>query len=245
MEKHTDIAAIERATLAAVPPEAQEERAGWLLAYDGGTVGRSHSGVPLAHDETTAAAWPQVVAAYRAHGRRPVLRLPAVPAFEAQHAALQAQGLAPTQPTLVKTTALSQFHVYRPREDVRLADAPSAAWSQVFLGEGFDPVDGASRLAILGRARNSLFASIESGGQVVAVGSASLAHGWCGIHGMRTLPAWRGQGLASGILAALAQAARARGLERAFLQVEAANAGAQALYRQAGFETRWRYHYWR
>ena len=80
---------------------------------------------------------------------------------------------------------------------------------------------------------------------MVAVGSASLAHGWCGLHGMRTLSAWRGQGLASAILAALGEVARARGLQRVFLQVEAANTGAQALYRQAGFATRWRYHYWR
>ena len=245
MEKDTDIAAIERATLAAVPPEAQEERFGWLLAYDGGTVGRSHSGVPLAHDEATAAAWPQVVAAYRERGRRPVLRLPAVRAFEAQHAALQAQGFAPTQPTLVQTTELARFHVYSPHADVHLAEAPSPAWSQVFLGEGFDPGDGASRRAILGRARSSVFASIEVEGRVVAVGCASLAPAWCGIHGMRTLPAWRGRGLASGILAALAQVARARGLGRAFLQVEAANAGAQALYRRAGFATAWGYQYWR
>lgn len=245
MEKDTDIEAIERATLAAVPPEAQETLAGWLLAYDSGTVGRAHSGVPLAHDEATAAAWPQAVAAYRARGLRPVLRLPEVPVFERHHAALQAAGFTPTQPTLVQATDLARFSVYPSRADVLLADTPSTAWRQVFLGEGFDPVDGASRLTILARARSSVFASIERDGQVVAVGSASLAHGWCGIHGMRSLPAWRGQGLASAILAALGQAAQARGLARAFLQVEAGNTGAQALYRRAGFATAWGYQYWK
>ena len=53
-----------------------------------------------------------------------------------------------------------------------------------------------------------------------------------------------GQGLARQILSALGREARRRGLERAFLQVEAANTGARALYRRAGFQSAWDYAYW-
>lgn len=35
------------------------------------------------------------------------------------------------------------------------------------------------------------------------------------------------------------------GMARVFLQVEAGNTAAQALYRRAGFETAWSYVYWR
>jgi hypothetical protein len=46
--KH-DVENIERATLAAVSPEAVLELSGWLLAFDTGTVGRAKSAVPMLH----------------------------------------------------------------------------------------------------------------------------------------------------------------------------------------------------
>ena len=61
---------------------------------------------------------------------------------------------------------------------------------------------------------------------------------------MRTDKAQRGRGLAGRVLAGFAQAALARGVERVFLQVDAHNPSALALYRRAGFETQWTYSYW-
>ena len=46
------------------------------------------------------------------------------------------------------------------------------------------------------------------------------------------------------MLAGLAAEALARGVDRAFLQVEEKNTPARALYRRAGFEQAWRYFYW-
>lgn len=45
----SDIEAIERATIAAVSPEAFEELEGWILPFDSGTVSRARSAVPLHH----------------------------------------------------------------------------------------------------------------------------------------------------------------------------------------------------
>jgi N-acetylglutamate synthase len=123
--------------------------------------------------------------------------------------------------------------------------APDAAWAALFMGEGFDPVDGASRVAALARAPGSLYASVREGGHTVAAGAAAFSHGWVSVHGMRTAPAWRGRGLAGRILAALAGAATARGVARCFLQVEEGNTAAHALYRRAGFVPAWSYEYWR
>jgi ribosomal protein S18 acetylase RimI-like enzyme len=90
-----------------------------------------------------------------------------------------------------------------------------------------------------------VYASVELNGQSVAAGTAAFSQGWCSIHGMRTLPAHRGRGLAARVLAGLADAATERTLERVFLQVEEGNTAALALYRRAGLATAWRYHYWR
>ena len=55
----------------------------------------------------------------------------------------------------------------------------------------------------------------------------------------------RGQGLAARLLRAMAAEAQRQGIARVFLQVDAGNAPAQALYRRAGFTTAWAYAYHR
>ena len=67
---------------------------------------------------------------------------------------------------------------------------------------------------------------------------------WAGIFGMRTTPEHRRKGLAWKIFTALTAKARASGAARGYLQVEAVNAGAIALYERAGFEEAYRYSYW-
>lgn len=254
------IEAIERATLDAVPPQRLGTWDHWLLGLDHGTVGRCHSAVPLRHDAPRAGSLGELERRYAAEGLAPVLRLPDVRAFDGLRSELAQCAYRETKPTLVQVGALAgavpgfaalttSLRELRFREEaigeVEISETPGIEWEQVFLGEGSDPVDGASRLQILRRGRHSLFASVRQEGRTVAVGAAVVSQGWCGIHGMRTLPAWRGRGLASAILAALAHAARDRGLERSFLQVEAGNATARSLYSRCGFTTAWSYSYWR
>jgi ribosomal protein S18 acetylase RimI-like enzyme len=85
---------------------------------------------------------------------------------------------------------------------------------------------------------------VRDGDKTIAVGCGSFGHGWVSFHGMRTDLSRRGEGLAGRVLAGLAGEALARGIDRAFLQVEEKNAPARALYRRAGFTQAWRYFYW-
>lgn len=243
--KSPQIELVERATLAAVSPAAVEELPGWLLGLDPGTVGRAHSAVPLQHaapDETLLSV---IEARYAAHGLAPVFRLPQVAAFDALCAALARRGYVAAQPTQVQTGSASAMAHGASGAGVTLAPAPDEAWAAAFQGEGVDPVEAASRVQLLGRAKEAVFASARVDGRVVAVGVGCFSHGWASIHGMRTAPSHRGQGLARSILGALAGAAQARKIEPIFLQVDAANTGAQALYRRAGLKTAWTYAYWR
>jgi len=239
-----DIAAIERSTLAGVQPQALEDLQGWLLGLDDGTVGRAHSAVPLSHTAPPEGLLPAIAARYTAHGLAPVVRVPRKPAYDAFRAQLAGEGFHASKPTLAQTGTVAAMARVGPTDGVTLAVQPDAHWAGVFMGEGFDPADGESRMAILRRSPHNLFASAWLDGKVAAVGSASFAHGWVGVHGMRTAPAQRGRGLAGRILAALAQEAQRRGFERAVLQVEEPNTGAQSLYRRAGFSTAWAYEYW-
>ncbi|NML46390.1 GNAT family N-acetyltransferase [Ramlibacter sp. G-1-2-2] len=241
-----DIEAIERATLAAVPPQRLEECQGWLVPLDDGTVGRAHSAAPTAHGAPGAGSIEAVEALYADAGLKTVFRVPMVAAVETE---LERRGYVAAKPTLVQWMALGDPHPgplpLAGEGELRLAPSADASWEGVFLGEGFDPVDGASRLGILRRAQGSLYASVRVGGETVAVGCGSFSHGWGSVHGMRTLPAHRGRGHATRIIRAITDAARERGLARVFLQVEQGNAGARALYARLGFQDGWTYRYWK
>ncbi len=239
-----DIEAIERATVAAVSPQAQEEIPGWLLPFDSGTVGRAKSAVPLSHEAPDVDVLDEIEARYAAAGRPVMLRLPDDASFDALRAVLTLRGYAAGKPTHVQTARTGDVLGVSPGPFAETAPRPDTGWAAVFMGEGFDPVDGASRVATLSRAPGALFATIREGERTVAAGMGGFSHGWASIHGMRTALDSRGRGLAARVLATLASAAQARDIDHMFLQVEAGNAVAISLYRRAGFATAWSYSYW-
>lgn len=240
-----DVESMERATLAAVPPQRTEEADGWLLGLDGGTVGRAHSAVPLSHAPPAPGAWRTIRGRYETAGLQAVARVPRLPSFDAFRGEMVRDGWKVTQPTLTMAGNTDALAGVSDPAGVSIGTSADAGWEALFLGDGFDPVDGASRIAILRRAREGLFARVEVDGQVAAVGFGCFSHGWAGVHGMRTAPAFRGRGFAGNILSALGRKAREKGIQRTILQVEEQNTGAQALYRKAGFSVAWTYEYLR
>ncbi len=249
MRVATDVDSLERATVQAVAPEQVDDTVpGWLLPMDPGTVGRAQCAVPLSHAEPEGALIDPIIERYRGRGFAPAWRLPDVPTFTAFHAALRQRGFTRRQPTLTQTTTVPDLLARLPAItglDARLEDRPDAAWLAMFLGEGLDPVDGASRSRALARAVGTRYASLRERGVTLACGAASFGHGWLGVHGMRTAAAQRGRGLAGAVMRAMAVEAQQRGVERVFLQVDAGNVAALSLYRRLGFETAWGYAYWR
>lgn len=237
-----DIESLERATVEAVAPPDVLEIGGWLVPLDDGTIGRAKSAVPLRHD-LDASALDEIEAAYRSRGLKPAFRVADVPGLAGVITELSRRGYVGEQPTLVMVASAERVaQVAVPFAD--LLDHPDEAWGSVFLGEGFDPVDGAHRVRRLTEAPDALYGAIREGGRTVAVGVVSFGHGWAGVHGMRTAVDRRGSGFASRLLALFGAAAEARQVDRIFLQVEGGNP-AQNLYKRAGFEEAWRYQYWR
>lgn len=83
----------------------------------------------------------------------------------------------------------------------------------------------------------------EVDGRVVAAGKAAREGGIVGVFDVVTDEAFRGRGLATAIVARLLARAWERGARVAYLQVEAGNAPALAVYRRLGFATAYEYHY--
>lgn len=243
-----DIESLERATLQAVAPEQVHEIPGWLLPMDSGTVGRAKSAVSLIREGVDPADADRIAQIYRAHGFQPMIRVPELPAFDALRTRLLALGFTQDQRTLTQAGRIDRVIAalsHLGTEGVSLDERPDAAWTAMFLGEGFDPVDGASRAASLARAQGTRYVSLRENGQTLACAAASFGHGWLGLHGLRTEARQRGRGLAGRVILAMALEARAQGIERMYLQVHDSSTSALALYRRIGLEAAWVYSYWR
>jgi ribosomal protein S18 acetylase RimI-like enzyme len=121
----------------------------------------------------------------------------------------------------------------------------SEDFAAVFAAAGEDPGDTRERIETLGRVpAPRAFARIDVAGAPAAIGACGVEADWAGIFAMRTAAARRRQGLARRVLAALLAWAGQAGARRAWLQVEADNAAALALYAAAGFAEAYRYRYW-
>jgi len=225
---------------------AAEEAAlgGWRLHASAGFSGRINSCWPLgAPDRPAEAAIDAVEAWYAARGLTPTFKLVEAAAEPADLASrLQARGYASRTETLAMAGPLAG--VADPA--VRLDDAPGAAFRAVFADPDFGvAADAAERLAALERVpAPRAFALLEVAGAPAAIGVCAVEAEWAGVFTMRTAPAFRRQGLARRVFGALCAFAQQAGATRGYLQVEADNAAAVALYRGAGFEEAYRYHYW-
>ena len=87
------------------------------------------------------------------------------------------------------------------------------------------------------------FASLRPGGATIAIGRAAGAGSWAGLTAIEVDPRCRRRGLGAAVTAALAAAARGRGADWLYLQVEDDNAAARALYQKLGFADHHGYHY--
>jgi len=232
---------LERIADRAWPAAVRSSLGSWILNASTGWSGRLNACWPLGESPLPLGEAVEAVEAwYGARGLPPVFK-PAgpLPALEAE---LAARGYRARTPTLMMVADIPE--VARPGR-VTVADTVGQAFEQVFLGTQDNPEDAAERMGAFHRiARPRVFASIDVEGAPVAIGGSAVEGDWAGVFGMRTLAAFRRQGLAQDIVAALLAGAREAGASRAYLQVEAPNAPAIALYERYGFRTAFAYSYW-
>jgi ribosomal-protein-alanine N-acetyltransferase len=100
-------------------------------------------------------------------------------------------------------------------------------------------VNHSSREALEWEARHSdvsrMYVLRHRSGLIVGFCAAWVVFDELHINSLAVLPAWRGRGLASGLLTAVLHSSVAEGARRATLEVRASNAAARALYACFGF----------
>ncbi|MFD7813755.1 GNAT family N-acetyltransferase [Streptomyces sp. NPDC059785] len=127
--------------------------------------------------------------------------------------------------------------------EVRLDRHADRAWLDRYQRKGLSEV----ALRVLGSGPSVWFATVPGadGAAPAAIGRCVVDGRWAGFAAVEVDPAYRRRGLAKDVMAALAGRALAEGASAAWLQVEADNAGARALYTGLGFEAHHAYHHYR
>jgi N-acetylglutamate synthase len=236
-----DELALEAVAAKGLRPHETEQLGGWLLRADHGFTRRANSvlplrqlGMPLDDALARAGAW------YAERGLP--LRV---------HAPVEARRLLDAELGERGWPADGETHVLAGRLDAlradvadlppaRLADAPDEQWLARYRdGAGLTQTGR----ALLTRHDRVAFVGLDLDGRRVAVARGAVDDGWLGVMAVEVEPAYRRQGLATAVTAALWQWGAANGATRSYLQVFGDNAAALALYEKLGYWVHHDYHY--
>jgi GNAT superfamily N-acetyltransferase len=229
---------LERVAAAGWPAPDQDHLGQWLLRAASGWTARGNSALAVGEpDRTLPAAVDAVVDWYTTRHLPPRITLPD-PVGARLAAVLTRRDWTPSPPTQVRTGPLQP----QPHPSVRIEPAPDDAWLATVAGHKGALPDVARR--ILTGVPVVAFAGCYVDDAALAVGRGVITDGWLGISLVSVDPAHRRRGLARAVVGTLAHWAVERGATRGYLQVEAHNTAAVAMYAHLGFEVHHTYRTW-
>lgn len=235
------LAEIERAAVRSWPALETADLDGWLWRYASGGSQRANSVATLAfHGSGVDAAVREAERRYRVKGAACRFTITEVSEPADLDARLAAMGYARGYDHVTMAKAIAGS--VRAPVDVVLGADPSPEWLAIYLS-GLSPDRREVAPAILAGlpARRSYF-SVRRGGPVVGSGLSVADGRLASVQCMATLEGARRQGCARAVLSAIEAWAAAQGCTHLYLQAEAANAPAVALYEGCGFRVAGRYH---
>ena len=244
MEDEALIRAIEQASLWAWPPERTAGVGGWLLRQGATATRRQNSVQTLAFSGETAieAAIAKVETWYATHDRRACYQLTDLSRPARLDKVLAAGGYALEAPSNVMTRSLATSPSQPSR--VNLEGRPTAFVMDALTDPYMMPAERAARALLFARIKRPMtFAVMAEHGSPTAGGLCVVDGRLAGVFAMRTGAPSRRRGQGRAVLARLLGWACAMGAQTAYLQVEATNLPAIALYRGFGFKTLYDYHY--
>lgn len=237
---------IEDAALNASAPPQQLWLDGWLLRLCPGKAKRARSVNAVAPGRLPLAdKLARSEAAYREAGLPMVVRITPFTQPADLDAVLAARGWLRFDDTHVMIAA-ELPNAPRPLpQGTQLVPADPAAYAEAVGG-----LRGSSAAQRVGHARRVALSPVpyqgwllQRGGELLACAQFAREGQLVGLYDVFTAPAARGHGLAWALCGELLARAAAQGARTGYLQVEASNAPAQAVYRKLGFVDGYGYHY--
>lgn len=226
-------------------PVERERLGGWELRAASGFTRRANSVLPLGDPGVPLDEALTYVRDWYAARDLPAYVQAATGAEGAQEplcAELEARGWAREVTAELWIGALAPL-ADREAPEVVLSRTADEGWLGRYQRKGLSEV----ALHVLGSGPSVWFATVPGaeGEPPAAIGRCVVDGRWAGFAAVEVDPAQRRRGLATTVMAALARRALDEGASAAWLQVEADNAGARALYAGMGFAAHHAYHHFR
>ncbi|MFD4537599.1 GNAT family N-acetyltransferase [Kitasatospora sp. NPDC058397] len=228
------------------PAVEQEPLGGWTLRASAGFTRRANSvqalgdpGLPLPDALAAVRRW------YAARGLPAYVEVITPGSPDELRAELDRLG-AGYAPTLVRTAPLAGLaRTGSGPERVRLARTADPAWLSLYRRVGEDEALEQAARQVLHGGPSVWFATVPGapGQPPLAIGRCVIDGPWACFGAIEVAPYARRAGLATTVMAVLAARAAEEGATGGYLQVEADNTGAIALYDGLGFTTSHTYHY--
>lgn len=238
-------------------PAVETERLGeWTLRASGGFTRRANSVLPLGDPGVPLdTALERITHWYGARGLSPAIAVATGRAdTDAELSArLAERGWADERHTRIRIAPLAPLAdpppdpAGRAPTSVALSREPDADWLALYhrTGEGGPGGRVAENAVKVLTGGPSVWCATAHGadGRTTAIGRLAVDGRWAGFSAVEVAPDARRQGLATLVMAALAERALAEGASAAYLQVEADNTGALGFYDRLGFTDHHGYHY--
>ncbi|WP_435604153.1 GNAT family N-acetyltransferase [Streptomyces sp. bgisy130] len=233
-------------------PAVETARLGeWTLRASGGFTRRANSVLPLGDPGVPLeAALERIGQWYEERGLPPVIVVATglADSDERLAAELAERGWTDERYTTVRIAALAPLaDTDADTSRALLSREPGADWLALYNRTGEAAAsEEATRIArqVLTGGPSVWFATVRGAdGGTAAIGRLVVDGRWAGFAALEVAPAARRQGLATLVMAALAERALEEGASAAYLQVEADNADALAFYDRLGFTEHHGYHY--
>ncbi|MCG6499042.1 GNAT family N-acetyltransferase [Kitasatospora sp. A2-31] len=238
------------------PAVEQEPLGEWTLRASAGFTRRANSvqalgdpGMPLPEALAAVRRW------YAARGLPAWFEVITPGAPEDLRAELDRSGAAyaPTLVRVAELAPLSRLGAGTARDRVRLARTAGPDWTSLYRRVTGEPAVEEAARRVLHGGPSVWFATVhdtwgsdtegDGTAPVLAIGRCVIDGPWACFGAVEVAPRARRRGLATAVMAVLAARAAEEGATGAYLQVEAENEGAIALYDGMGFETSHTYHY--
>ncbi len=241
------LARIEDASLNASAPPQQLWLDGWLVRLCPGEAKRARSVNPVAIGRRPLAEkLAETEALYREAGLPLILRLtPFTQPADIDHQ-LAAQGFQAFDRSWVMVRRLDPSAPLAPaRPELTLSAVSPQEFSETVGSWHGTPSEHrqAHVRRLLGSPVPYTGFVVRREGEALACGQFTVEGELAGLYDVFTAPAARGQGVARWLCARLLDEALARGARTAYLQVDAENAAARAVYHRLGFADGYTYHY--
>jgi len=242
-----DARRIEEAGLNALQTQRQLFYDGWILRLSAGKAKRARS--VNAHFGSTLPLADKIdycERVYARHGLAPLFRMTPFNCPANLEATLAARGYQAFDETLVQAVRLEQAPVIPDApDDVEIVTLDADAFVEAAgeLRRSPPAQRDAHRERLAHSPLDKRCAAIRAAGRVVCTAQVAIDGGLVGVYDVVTAEDARGNGYATLACASLLSWAWQHGANAAYLQVNADNAPAIAIYRKYGFATVYTYHY--